>query len=362
MQHLFLLIPLLHLLGSPLAQPQLETPQQAIEFLIADRLAGSGWCGNSHDRDQARISRIKRIMAAPEQFAPILDRILVFPDSPPRTVDAVDDWVAAVMRPRAALELLAYLDRQHADPIIARFFSDLRHLFVQDEAMWAELQARLDGDPEFQLPGDHPAAGSWGLVSTVAQVQHQINASDVSWAQTGIRLKQIGPILVQRPTADMYSNGWFDYTSGSGPVSDDALRWINAIGPPAQPLVTPMIAEITFTGPYRNASGTAFTPGMHQSDPNPPAFAQNSYAFVGGNLPPFERVLAHELGHLLINRPDPWPHVWVPEYFFFPTQEGLPDDDPALFRRIWRADEGHARTWRDTGALGARGSQLLVDP
>lgn len=121
--------------------------------------------------------------------------------------------------------------------------------------------------------GDHAQAGAWGPVATPAKVQRQLDAANVSWAQAAVRIVQIGGIIEQYANAVMFTvGGWFDPHLGSD-------WWINHINSE----VTPTVAEVTFTAPAEGFAGIAFFP-LYFSEQTPvPAYAENSYCFIGAN-------------------------------------------------------------------------------
>jgi hypothetical protein len=139
-------------------------------------------------------------------------------------------------------------------------------------------------------------------------------------------------------------------------VGADELRWIEWIGRQgADPVVTPSVAEVLFTGvqydhqndpPY----GLASIPRVHHGQQPPPAFAENTYLFVGANVALDIRTLAHELGHGLANEFD----VFYTPYIFFPSDGTIPDTQVDWQRRILHETAGQVRLVRPTGTLGGQ--------
>ncbi|RMH23918.1 MAG: hypothetical protein D6692_14485, partial [Planctomycetota bacterium] len=209
----------------------------------------------------------------------------------------------------------------------------------------------------------------------------EIERATIAWAQAGVRVVQDGPILVENPPATpnaldkpwvtVIHDGFFDT-----PAFGNSIDVIPAIEPVAG--VAPDVLEVIYTAAIRspgfqiNILGATSRPGGHTIAGFPAELAENTYVFIGTDrnntkiLTPTTvdirtRVLAHEIGHALTNRPDT-PNIDVTTYIFFPDIDGGTDETPNKGRRLTHRTCEDAVRVRAAGDLAARGNRMLSLP
>jgi hypothetical protein len=193
-------------------------------------------------------------------------------------------------------------------------------------------------------------ANGRGPVMTNAQVAEHMQRANIAWAQGCISTELNGAIQV----VDAPQSGGVDILlDGNVNLPADATSIYGAYSATMGTDRT----YIFFGAPMAGANAIAFPP-------NNPMIAHGEHSFVllAPNLNIHYRTMAHELGHILTNRPDnlePLP-IFFPQST--PVHAGYNDSNVSMRRRISQATETNARTVRPAGNTGAVGNSVLTTP
>jgi hypothetical protein len=185
---------------------------------------------------------------------------------------------------------------------------------------------------------------------TNAQVAEHMQRANIAWAQGCISTELNGAIQV----VDAPQSGGVDILlDGNVNLPADATSIYGAYSATMGTDRT----YIFFGAPMAGANAIAFPP-------NNPMIAHGEHSFVllAPNLNIHYRTMAHELGHILTNRPDnlePLP-IFFPQST--PVHAGYNDSNVSMRRRISQATETNARTVRPAGNTGAVGNSVLTTP
>jgi len=201
----------------------------------------------------------------------------------------------------------------------------------------------------------------------------EIERAKIAWAQAGITIEMVGPILHENTPADpahagksILDDNWFD-------VDDFAGRDMKIAAEALGAAPTPDVLEVVFVGPMnvhgnpmiKNAWGATSFPLVHTN--LPVNLQENTYSFIGSKwkvssggtfLDANLRTLGHEIGHALTNKKD----SQQPAYIFYPFEFAAPDNSVNMRRRIQHSVEMISKTVRKIGVLSGDGNRLLGGP
>jgi hypothetical protein len=183
------------------------------------------------------------------------------------------------------------------------------------------------------IRGEGGAGDGRGPVESPEQIANELWRADISFSPACIRFELAGPILVEHAPlnsvgADILSDGLVTIPDDD-PVTNDALSLYAAYAD----RFTPDALDIFWAGRMRNADikeywGLSFVDSGDLRSTEP---LRGEFALLEPDVSFGDRVLAHELGHLLTT----WADEKSPRWVFFP-QDGIsaPDTNALTTRRL----------------------------